>query len=290
MEDMGYTIFEKAIVWADCVVPLYEEAIRDRWSSATDLNWSSLEPLPDDTERALCQLLTELSERSYYEGVVLGKWLPEVSYGFLEMKLFMSTVIYDLARHTEAFRKRALSNGGGLGMQAPTDYNRAVEECRSYPELMATLFVQDSMLLTLYEAGDLIANNQLERDLWSLCARDRRRLMQYHVERLKHFLFKRPERREELNFYYNKAEHRIAKEWRDPVVTEPLAILLGGGRDQIDAGQAKLTELRGKQVEDYVENLRRATFFRDSLNARFKELLGEAATEEPSETQKALGF
>ena len=291
MEDMGYTIFEKAIVWADCVVPLYEEAIRDRWSSATDLNWASLEALPDDMERALCQVLTELSERSYYEAAILGKWLPEVSYGYLEMKLFMSTVIYDLARHTEAFRKRALANGGGLGLQAPTDYNRAVEECRSFPELMATLFVQDSMLLTLYEAGDQIASNQLERDLWALCARDRRRYMAYHIERLKHFLFKKVERREEQNFYFNKAEHRVAKEWQDPTVWEPLAVLLGGGREHIEAGRERLLALRRKQVTDYVENLRAATFFRDGLNARFKELLGEETGDTgPSETQKALGF
>jgi hypothetical protein len=273
MEDMGYTIFEKGIVWADCVVPLYEVAIRDRWASATDLNWASLEALPDDIEKAVCQLMTELSERSYYEGAVLSGWLPEVSYGFLEMKLFMSTVIFDLARHTEAFRKRALSNGGGLGLQAPTDYNRAVEECRSYPELMCTLFVQDSMLLTLYQQGDRFAQNQLERDLYALCARDRSRLMQYHIERLKHFLFKYPERRDEQQFYFTKAENRVAKEWADAAVIGPLAILLGGGRDRLAVGEAKLVELRRVQARDYVDRLRQATFFRTNLNARMRELV-----------------
>ena len=64
-EDMGYTIFDKAIVWADCCVPLYEVAIRDRWVSATDLRWASLEALPDDIEKAVCQLMTEQSDRAY---------------------------------------------------------------------------------------------------------------------------------------------------------------------------------------------------------------------------------
>src|SRR3990172_5389907 len=41
LEDMGYTIFDKAIIWADSCVPLYEEAIRGRWVSATDLDWAS---------------------------------------------------------------------------------------------------------------------------------------------------------------------------------------------------------------------------------------------------------
>lgn len=291
MEDMGYTIFEKAIVWADCVVPLYEEAIKERWSSATDLNWNSLEPLPDDAEKALCQVLTELSERSYYEAAILGKWLPEISYGYHEMKFFMSTVIFDLARHTETFRKRALANGGGLGLQAPTDYNRAVQECRSFPELMATLFVQDSFLLTLCEMGDEIGFNQLERDMWRLCARDRKRYMQYHIERLKHFLFKMPDRRDEQNFYMTKAENRVVKEWQDPTVWEPLAVWFGGGRERVELGRERLMVLRKRQVADYVARLKEATFVRSNLHSRFLDLLGaEHGDDSASGARKAMGF
>ena len=273
VEDMGYTIFTKALVWADNCVPLYEEAIRDRWVSATDLPWDTLEPLPDDIEKAVCQLMTEMSDRAYFEGALLSGWLPEISYGYLELKLFLSTVIYDVARHSEAFRKRALSNGGGLGLQAPTDYSRAAQEARSFPELADILFVQDSMLLTLFKNGDLFAQNSLERELYRLCARDRQRLMDYHIERLKHFLFKMPERREEQGLYFGKAEHRMAKDWNDRVVAEPLAILLAGGKDNIEAGERKLRELRRLQVQEYVDNLRKATFHRQNLNGRFKELL-----------------
>src|SRR3989304_3522530 len=119
VEDMGYTIFDKAIIWADSCVPLYEEAIRDRWVSATALAWATLQPLSPELEKAVCQFLTEQSERAYYVGALWSGWLPEISYGYLELKLFLSTVIYDLARHSEAFRKRALSNGGVLGAPAP---------------------------------------------------------------------------------------------------------------------------------------------------------------------------
>jgi hypothetical protein len=272
-EDMGYTIFDKATVWADCVVPLYEIAIRDRWVSATDLRWASLEHLPDDMERAVCQVMTELSDRAYFQGALLSGWLPEISYGYLELKLFLSTVIYDLSRHCEAFRKRALSNGGGLGLQAPTDYNRAAREARSYGELIDVLFVQDSVLLTFFKNGDLFAQNQLERDMYALCARDRQRIMDYQIERLKHYLFKLPERREEQNLYFVRGEHRMVKDWADPVVAEPLAVILGGGKDKIEAGQAKLKEFRKLQVQEYVANLAKATFFRDSLNPRMKDLL-----------------
>ncbi|MEO6398171.1 MAG: hypothetical protein ABIP13_06850 [Tepidiformaceae bacterium] len=272
-EDMGYTIFDKALVWADCVVPLYEIAIRDRWISSTDLRWASLEELPDDIEKAVCQFMTEQSDRAYYEGALISGWLPEISYGYHEVKFFLSTVIYDVARHCEAFRKRALTNGGGLGLQAPTDFSRAAQEARSFPELAAILFVQDSMLLTLFKNGDSIAQNQLERDMYALVARDRQRLMDYHVERMKHFLFKMPERREEQNLYLAKAEGRMVKDWADPVVSEPLAILLGGGRANIETGKTKLADLRKLQVQQYVHDLEASTFFRKGLNGRFQDIL-----------------
>jgi hypothetical protein len=273
VEDMGYTIFEKGLIWADCVVPLYEIAIRDRWISATDLNWASLEELPDDLERAACQFLTEQSDRAYFTGALWSGWLPEISYGYHELKFFLSTVIYDLARHSEAFRKRALSNGGGLGLQAPTDFSRAAKESRSFPELAAILFVQDSTLLTLFKNGDKIAQNQLERDMYSLVARDRERMMEYHIERLKHMMFKFPERRDEQHLYFGKAEGRMAKDWADPTVWEPLAVLLGGGKDKIDEGKAKLAQLRKLQVQTYLDDLAKATFTRKGLNGRFQEML-----------------
>ena len=272
-EDMGYTIFDKAIVWADCCVPLYEIAIRDRWVASTDLRWASLETLPDDIEKAVCQLMTEQSDRAYYAGAVWSGWLPEISYGYHEVKFFLSTVIYDLARHTEAFRKRALANGGGLGLQAPTDFSRAIREARTFPELAALFFLQDSLLLTLFKNGDSFAQNQLERDMYALVARDRQRMMDYHIERFKHFLYKLPSRREEQDLYFGKGEAQMFKDWKDPVVSEPLALLLGGGKEHMEAGHEKLRALRKLQVQDYVDNLARATFQRKNLNSRFKEIL-----------------
>ena len=125
------------------------------------------------------------------------------------------------------------------------------------------------------ENGGLIAQNQLEQEMYRLMARDRRRTMDYQIERLKHFLFKLPERREEQNLYFGKGEGYMAKEWNDSVVNEPLAILLGGGRDNIEQGQAKLRDLRKLQVENYVKHLAEATFTRSHLNGRFQEYLAE---------------
>jgi hypothetical protein len=274
-EDMGYTIFEKAVVWADSVADLYERAIRDRWAPATDLGWRSLEALPDDVEHAICQVMTEHSERAYAQATVLGRWLPEISYGFVEMKLFMGSVIYDLARHSEAFRKRALSNGGGLGLQAPTELIRGATEARSYPELMAYLFVQDSAFLTFFRHAGDVAQNQLERDLYALVAADRERLMEYQVERLASFLEAMPDRRQEQQRYLAKAEVRLAREWDDPAVREPLVLLLGGGRENAAEGEAALHALRRSQVEGYLAHLDEAGFIRSHLHSGLAAYLEE---------------
>src|SRR5581483_3869834 len=67
VEGMGYSIFEKQEVWSDACARLYEEAIQRRWRPATDVPWTSIEPLPDDLERAICQICTHLSEKAQVE-------------------------------------------------------------------------------------------------------------------------------------------------------------------------------------------------------------------------------
>src|SRR5437868_2417155 len=58
----GYHIREMSNVWSQNTSLLYEEAVQRQWSSATDIPWAQLEPLPDDIERAMCQLCTFLTE------------------------------------------------------------------------------------------------------------------------------------------------------------------------------------------------------------------------------------
>jgi hypothetical protein len=110
----NYALRTKADIWLRNAAELYEEAIQRQWSSATDIPWDELQPLPDDIERAECQLATFLTEVEFVAGDVPGKWLPFVSAQDYEAGLFLMSQIMDEARHTDVFRKRALANGGGL--------------------------------------------------------------------------------------------------------------------------------------------------------------------------------
>ena len=110
---IGHYLGTKANVWSENATLLYEEGVQRQWSSATDIPWEKLEPLPDEIERAMCQLCTFLTEVEFIAGDTPGQWVPRISNEHFETKLFLCTQIMDEARHLDVFRKRALANGGG---------------------------------------------------------------------------------------------------------------------------------------------------------------------------------
>src|SRR5256712_2591730 len=102
----------RADVYSENTRLLYEEAVQRQWSSATDIPWDEIQPLPDDIERAMCQLCTFLTEVEFIAGDTPGQWLPKINSEHHEVKLFLLTQIMDEARHLDVFRKRAFANGG----------------------------------------------------------------------------------------------------------------------------------------------------------------------------------
>ena len=123
---LSYSLRYKHDVWADCAADLYEEAIQRQWIPATDVPWDTLEPLPEEVEKSVCQVCTELSQYANSEIEIISHWQDEISYGFHEVKQYLATVSFDCARHVEALRKRALSNGGGLGVESRGVANRMI--------------------------------------------------------------------------------------------------------------------------------------------------------------------
>src|SRR5207302_7805115 len=109
-----FVVTEKWDLWADNVSTLYEEAKARQWNATKDIAWDELEQLPEDLEKAACQLATFLTEIEFMAGDFPAKWMYRIPAEFLEIKAFLATQIMDEARHLEVFRKRALAGGGGL--------------------------------------------------------------------------------------------------------------------------------------------------------------------------------
>jgi hypothetical protein len=278
---MGYTIYTKAEVWADNLGSLYEEAIQRRWAPATDIPWNTIAPLPEDKERAIGQLCTDLCEYNYMVILALGKWIREVSYGYHEVKLFLSTVLFDAARHFEAFRKRALANGGGLGVQGVGWKLVPIRDALCYSEMAALVFVvNDSFVQSIYELGAGLAENEAESRLFALAGQDKARHLAYGISHMRYLLEHQPERTEEMRRYLSKGEEYLAKDdVEDAPMRESLAILLGGGLEGIGDGFQKLKDFRRRQVQQYLSRVEAAGLdHRASLWPDLAEYLDPAVT------------
>jgi hypothetical protein len=282
-EAMGYSIYEKQEVWSDACAALYEEAIQRRWSPATDVPWTSIQPLPDDLERAIDQVCTYLSEKAQMEADVLGRWEPEISYGYHEVKLYLATTIFEDARAVEVFRKRALSNGGGLGIQSPGWSFRAVVDSRNFTEMaVIQMVLHDSLTLAEYEFGEKYAANEAEKFIFASAIQDKARHLAYGVSHMKYALLHRPERREEIERYLDKGEAMlITDDRKDDATKAAFAIYFGGGKANIRDGLAAYRQMRRRFVQQYLERLKWATLDRaERINPGLKEFIEDAPAQE----------
>ena len=264
VEAMGYTIFEKQELWADNAGALYEEAVQRRWGSATDIDWANIKELPDDLERAICQICTHFSEKAQLEADTLAGWEPELSYGYHEIKLYLSTVIFEGARHAELFRKRALSNGGGLGLQSTGWGFRSVTDSRNFTEAVSIQMVlQDSFTLAQYQYCEGYAPSAAEKHMFRMAMQDKARHIAYGLAHLKYVLLHRPERRQEMERYLDKGESLLVADDKDTATREAFAILFGGSQEKIQEGLQTYEEMRERQVRQYLARLRWATLERE---------------------------
>lgn len=252
---VGYHIREGSNVWSENATLMYEEAVQRQWSSATDIPWAELEPLPDEIERAMCQLCTFLTEIEFIAGDTPSQWLPRISNEHFETKLFLATQIMDEARHLDVFRKRALANGGGLMNASPTTNLRPIINARDFTEMSSIMHVQaEGFVQSMFRMGELVANNDIEKRIFRLCSQDESRHLGFGVMHLKYVLETEPERREEIHSYFDTAERTEPGQGTfGKHIAEALVILLGKG--DRDEGSKKLMALQRRQVTEYVHRL-----------------------------------
>jgi len=262
-----YDINDKSLVWADNVALLYDEAVARQWSSARDVPWDQLTPLPDDLERAMCQLCTTLTEVEFIAADMPAKWMWHINHDFHEVKCFLATQIIDEARHLDVFRKRALANGGGLLKASPANEQvlRAIIEAPDYTTASSLMHIlAEGFVLTLFRNGEMLAQNEVEKRIFRLCMQDEARHVAYGTMHLKYFLEKRPERAEQIHAILAAGEEAIFALSLEAQTAEPRAILAGGGVDRIMEGFAKLGYLYTKQVKEYLHRLKVAGLDRSS--------------------------
>ena len=244
----------KRDMWADNAADLYEEAIQRRWVPATDIPWDTIEPLPDDVEAAMCQLCTELSQAANAEFESIGYWLQHMSFGYHEVKLFLATTMFDAGRHHEAFRKRALSNGGGLGLESRGEVNRMILESRggwSETSLLLHL-LRGTFLLTIYRYGERYAHNPAEKVLFGRVTQDKARHVAYGLQHLRFAVTQQHDKAQVFSNLLGIGERVFVRELEQPAMLEPLAIIYGGGIEGARAGMQQVRRMMADWVRRYL--------------------------------------
>ena len=250
-----FSVNRRSELWADNAAALYEEAIQRRWAGRTDIPWDSLAPLADDVELAMCQLCTELSQQASIEAEVLGQWLHRMNYAYHEVKSFLATEAYDSARHFEVFRLRALARNGGLGLESPGYINRRLLESRAgWPETALYLYLmRGTLTLLIYKYGEAYAHDPAEKLFFRLCIQDKARHMAYGTAFLKQSIAEKGSSFAlSLLRLMSGVERDIAREMDDPVLWEALAIIFGGGVDEMDAGMTEVRRLQRRYIREYL--------------------------------------
>lgn len=224
-------IKDKADLWAPCAADLYEEAIQRRWVPATDVDWASLHPLPDDIERAICQVCTELCQYALVDVEVITSWQHQMAYGYHEVKQFLATTSLDATRRHEAFRKRALANGGGLGYEGPCQVSRLLRETSGgWSETVAGLtLIRGIFVQVMIRYLTRYAYSEVERTIYSYVAQDLARLLTYGFDHLKYAIGHEPGKLPSIISTLFIGLRMLSRDLSDPVLREALAIIFGGG-------------------------------------------------------------
>jgi hypothetical protein len=266
--DMGYTYNQKYQVWSDNVVALYEEATARQWSATRDIPWDELKPLPDDLERAQCQIATLLTEVEMIASDFPAKWLWQMNQHFHEVKMFLCTQAMDEARHLEVFRKRALANGGGLMrcLTGTEEFLRTILHAPTYVQGSFLMHVLgEGLVLDIFRSGEFLAKNKTEKEIYRLCIQDEARHVSYGTMHLKYFLEHHPEREtavEEMHALAEVAEMGIPGFLTNPFIIEPLAVLMGDGVKGIDKGMDAIRMVWVRMREEYLNRCAIAGFDR----------------------------
>lgn len=263
-----YTVLQRYNVWSDNVVSLYEEAKARQWNASRDIPWSELKPVSEDLEKAACQLATFLTEVEFVAGDFPARWIYKIPQDFFEVKFFLTTQIMDEARHAEVFRKRALAGGGGL-MHASPGFEWALKCILEAPtHTMGTFLLNllaEGLVLTMFRAGEFIAKTHVDKEIFRRCMQDEARHVSYGTMQLKYYLENHPNRAQalqELHSFTDIGEQIIITAFTEAALLEPVAMLIGGGRDKIDQGMDGLTMLWSVFIEEYLQRCDRAGFSR----------------------------
>ena len=256
-----FELSHKEQVWSQSISSLYEEGKHAQWNATTDIPWNEIPDFDPIMEKAICQIMTYLVENEFSALYIPGKFISKINPYFMEVPLFLSSLMNDEARHIEVFTKRANANGGGF------QYSSEVTQRSLYSLFKEDDYLKSSFLLHVMGEGtfiDLLSflekhlPDEATKKIIRLSKRDEIRHVAYGMEHVKSAIEQNPNR---INALKNSAFQR--KQFMDEVssessmLLESLAILAGGSDAPIDykRGFNLVEELKKTMNENRIKRL-----------------------------------
>ncbi len=171
----------------------------------------------------------------------------------------------DEARHLDVFRKRGLFGGVGMLDAGPGAANLLYAE--DFAEMTSTLhLVGEGFVQSVFRMGELIGKNEAEKRIFRLAAQDESRHVAFGVMHLKQMIEHDPRRKDEVVGHIRsqfpgaggggRAQAGNVTIASGPRTGEALAILLGGGKANIDEGYRMLMAVQAKQQKEFAQRLK----------------------------------
>ncbi|XOB63706.1 ferritin-like domain-containing protein [Campylobacterota bacterium DY0563] len=256
-----FELSHKELVWSEPVSVLYEEGKNLQWNATTDIAWNEIPNLDPVLEKAICQIMTYLVENEFSALYIPGKFISRINPYYMEVPLFLSSLMNDEARHIEVFTKRANANGGGF------QYSSEVTQRSLYSLFKEEDYIKSSFLLHVMGEGTFVdllnflekhMPDEATRKIIKLAKRDEMRHVAYGMEHVKSAIEQNPKR---INALKNTAFKR--KEFMDEInsessiLLESLAVLAGGSDQPADykRGFDLVEELKEKMNSNRIKRL-----------------------------------
>ncbi len=233
LPSLGYRLNRKSDVWAEVAPTLFEEAKSRRWAPAHDVPWTALDE-PGHSEQvahAIRQLSTNLVSAGFVACDTAASYEFRMNQEFHEIKYLMCVQMYDAARISEAFRKRALAGDGQLGVDCPEfgAFLKSIFTADSYPEASASMnLLLFSWIQAIGRHLEYTATNAVDSFLGVRLAQDATRFIAYGVDHIRGLLHARPIEAERISNHLDLSENALVGALGAPEMIEPLVLISGG--------------------------------------------------------------
>ena len=245
---LGYDINRKSEVWSDNAPSLYEESKSRHWVSSRSVPWDTLESLPhsEDVERGLAQLYTDLTAIATALGDIPSKWVWRINQELVELKSWQCTQMFDMARLTDVFRKRAIAGGTGLGRDhAPLgELLKAVLDSGTYPcaSVSAHLLLAGLAQCLLRHMG-AVSQSPADQTITQFGVQDVSRLLAYGMGHMRYLLAVRPHEATSLTDHLDEVENEAVGLLGSPLLLSALALVTAGSREAAGAAVDRVAAL-----------------------------------------------